>query len=128
MIATADDVAAALDDPKVVVLDVRTDDEYFGRRAMQGNPRLGRLPAVAHIEWTDLAGEDDHFKAPAEMRAILASVGVVPEKPVIVDCQRSHRATNIYTALEYLGYPNVRVSIGSFYEWSRRADLPVEKP
>ena len=128
MIATADDLAAALSDPAIAVLDVRTDDEYLGKREMQGNPRLGRLPGVAHIEWTDLVGEDDHFRAPAEMRAILSRVGVVPEKPVIVYCQRSHRATNTYTALTYLGYPNVRVYIGSFFEWSRRMDLPVEKP
>jgi 3-mercaptopyruvate sulfurtransferase SseA len=47
---------------------------------------------------------------------------------VVVYCQRSHRATNSYTALKHLGYPNVRVSIGSFYEWSRRLDLPVERP
>ena len=126
MIATADEVAAALDDPDIVVFDVRTDDEYHGRMAMQGNPRLGHLPGVAHIEWTDLTVNKERFKEPAEMRRILADAGVVPEKEVIVYCQRSHRATNTYAALESLGFPHVRVYIGSFFEWSRRADLPVE--
>lgn len=126
LIATADEVAAALDDPGVVVFDVRTDDEYHGRMAMQGNPRLGHLPGVAHIEWTDLTVDKERFKEPEEMRRLLADVGVVPEKEIIVYCQRSHRATNTYTALESLGFPHVRVAIGSFFEWSRRADLPVE--
>ena len=128
MIATADEVAAALGDPHVVVLDVRASDEYHGRQAMQGNPRLGRLPGVAYVEWTSLLMDKERYKDPAEMRRILAKRGVVPEKDIIVYCQRSHRATNTYTALNYLGYRHVRVYPGSFYEWSRREDLPVEQP
>lgn len=127
MIATADDVAAALDDPQVVVLDVRAADEYHGIRQMQGNPRLGRLPGVAYVEWTSLLDEE-RYKEPAEMRRILSDAGVVPEKEIIIYCQRSHRATNTYTALEHLGFPHVRVYPGSFYEWSRREELPVEQP
>ncbi len=128
MIATADEVAAALDDPQVVVLDVRATDEYHGTRPMQGNPRLGRLPGVAHVEWTSLLADKERYTDPAAMRRILTEAGVVPEKKIIIYCQRSHRATNTYTALEHLGYPNLRVYPGSFYEWSRRADLPVEQP
>lgn len=128
MIATADEVAAALGDPGVIVMDVRAADEYHGRREMQGNPRLGRLPGVAYVEWTSLLAEKVRYKDPAEMRRILVAAGVVPEKDIIIYCQRSHRATNAYTALEYLGYQNVRVYPGSFYEWSRREDLPVEQP
>ena len=41
MIASADEVAAALDDPHVIVMDVRAVEEYRGEREMQGNPRLG---------------------------------------------------------------------------------------
>ncbi len=128
LIASADEVAAALDDPGVVVLDVRAVEEYRGEREMQGNPRLGRLPGVAYVEWTSLLEEKERYKDPEEMRAILAAAGVAPEKEVIIYCQRSHRATNTYTALKHLGYASVRVYIGSFYEWSRRTDLPVEQP
>ncbi|MHB8646871.1 MAG: sulfurtransferase, partial [Thermomicrobiales bacterium] len=128
MIATADEVAAALGDLRVVVLDVRASDEYHGKRQMQGNPRLGRLPGVAYVEWTSLLADTKQYKDPAEMRRILTEAGVVPEKEIIIYCQRSHRATNTYTALAHLGYPHVRVYPGSFYEWSRREDLPIEQP
>jgi len=128
MIATADEVAAALNDPAVVVLDVRAREEYLGQLAMQGNPRLGRLPGVAYVEWTSLLDNNKRYKDPDEMRRILAAAGVAPEKEIIVYCQRSHRATNTYTALDSLGYPHIRVYPGSFYEWSRRGDLPVEQP
>lgn len=128
MIASADEVAEALNDPHVVVMDVRAVGEYRGSEQMQGNPRLGRLPGVAYVEWTSLLLDKERYKDPAEMRAILTTAGIVPEKDVVIYCQRSHRATNTYTALEHLGYPNVRVYIGSFYEWSRRTDLPVEQP
>jgi thiosulfate/3-mercaptopyruvate sulfurtransferase len=128
MIASADEVAAALGDPNVVIVDVRALDEYRGKTPMQGNPRLGRLPGVAYVEWTSLLEDKERYKDPAKMRQILAAEGVVPEKEIVVYCQRSHRATNSYTALKHLGYPNVRVYIGSFYEWSRRMDVPVEQP
>ena len=128
MIATSDEVAVALHDPNVVVLDVRADDEYFGRREMQGNPRLGHLPGVAHIVWTDLIGEDDRFKAPdgdaRDPRRRGRRAGERDSHPLPAEPPRDehlHRAG-------ILGYPHVRVAIGSFYEWSRRADLPVEKP
>ena len=127
MIATADEVAAALDDPAAVVLDVRAEGEYLGTLAMQGNPRLGRLPGVAYVEWTSLLDNMERYKDPDEMRRILAAAGVVPEKEIIIYCQRSHRATNTYAALNSLGYPHVRVYPGSFYEWSRREDLPIEQ-
>jgi thiosulfate/3-mercaptopyruvate sulfurtransferase len=128
LIATADEVAAALQDPDTVVLDVRADAEYEGQMAMQGNPRLGRLPGVAHIVWTDLLVEMERIKESAEARRILADVGVVPEKAVIIYCQRSHRATNTFVTLESLGFPHLRVYPGSFFEWSRRPELPIEKP
>ncbi|MCC7105946.1 MAG: sulfurtransferase [Chloroflexi bacterium] len=129
MVATADDVMAAIGDPSVTVLDNRETPEYEGTRRLQWNPRMGRIPGgVAHVQWFDLLEDRKYVKDPDEARALLVSRGVTPDKPTIIYCQKSHRATNTYAVLQRLGFPNLRVYVGSFREWSRRPELPVERP
>ncbi|MDE3147595.1 MAG: sulfurtransferase, partial [Acidobacteriota bacterium] len=41
-------------------------------------------------------------------------------------CQKSHRASLAYVAMKEMGYSNARVYVGSFREWSKRLDLPIE--
>ena len=47
---------------------------------------------------------------------------------MITYCQGGYRAANSYLALRLLGYPRVRMYIGSWKEWGDREDLPIEHP
>jgi thiosulfate/3-mercaptopyruvate sulfurtransferase len=128
--ATADDAAAAHGDPHVVLLDVRSEGEYTG--SAQGryagvNPRLGRIPGSVWIEWTELAHADGTYKSPDEIRQLLATKGVTPDKEVITYCQGGGRAAHSYAALKSAGFGDVRHYVGSFGDYSRQADLPIEK-
>lgn len=144
LVATADDVLAAIDSGKVALLDVRDRGEYDGRTRLQWNPRLGRIPGCKYVNWTDLLVSRSDF--PSEVgspyyktrllsrlqddRTILdrlAGAGVTPQDEIIIYCQKSHRASTIFLALERLGFQRVKVYIGSFREWSRRPELPVER-
>lgn len=144
LIATADDVLAAIGNPEVALLDVRDRGEYDGKTRLQWNPRLGRIPGCRYVEWTDLLSAVNIFPEDvgtpyyrtrllarvaddSEVQQKLANAGIQPETEVIIYCQKSHRASTIYLALERLGYKRVRVYVGSFREWSRRPELPVER-
>jgi thiosulfate/3-mercaptopyruvate sulfurtransferase len=144
MIATADDVAAVVRSGGAVLLDVRDEPEYQGRRRLQWNPRMGRIPGTAHVAWTDLlqrtrdfpalAGTPYYreflltrFREPAELRRLLASRGLTPETDLILYCQKSHRACTAYAGLQRAGFRRLRVYVGSFREWSRRFEFPVER-
>jgi len=125
-IATWQDVRNAISNPGVVILDTRTDGEYFGTtvRAKRG----GAVPGAVHIEWTRNLNDKGEFKPAAELSAMYAGAGVTPDKEVIAYCQGGYRAAHAYLALRLLGYPRVRNYVGSWKEWGDREDLPIEKP
>ena len=110
----------------VVVLDTRTDGEYYGEnvRAKRG----GAVPDAVHIEWTRNLSRDGAFKPAAELRRLYEDAGVTSDKEVISYCQGGYRAAHTYLALRLLGYPRVRNYIGSWKEWGDREDLPIEMP
>jgi thiosulfate/3-mercaptopyruvate sulfurtransferase len=127
--ATADDVVARLNDPDVVVLDVRAWGERVGDPTATYsdlNPRLGRIPGSIWVDWTDLANADGTYKSPEEIRAILAAKGVTPEKEVITYCQGGGRAAHSYSALKQAGFNDVRHYVGSWGDYSRRPELPID--
>ena len=125
-IATWRDVHATLGTADTVMLDTRSDGEYYGNtvRAKRG----GAIPGAVHIEWTRNLGEDGAFKTAAELREIYEGAGVTPDKEIITYCQGGYRAAHSYLALRLLGYPRVRNYIGSWKEWGDREDLPIEEP
>jgi thiosulfate/3-mercaptopyruvate sulfurtransferase len=125
-VATWRDVNERLANHNVVIVDTRSDDEYFERavRAKRG----GAIPGAVHIEWTNNLDEDSAYKPADALREMYERAGVTPDKEVITYCQGGYRAAHTYLALRLLGYPRVRNYTGSWKEWGDREDLPIEHP
>ena len=125
-LATWKEVRNALGRGDVVILDTRTDGEYTGAavRARRG----GAVPGAVHIEWTRNLTSGGEFKAAPELKKMYEDAGVTPDREIITYCQGGYRAAHSYVALRLLGYPRVRMYIGSWKEWGDRKDLPVEVP
>ena len=75
---------ACVEKEGVVFLDVRSQGEWTGENS-RSNSRSGRIPGAVHLEWLDLVTRDEPrvFKPAAELRAMLAEVGVPPEREVL---------------------------------------------
>jgi len=125
-LATWKDVKDAIGRAGSVILDTRTDAEHEGTlvRARRG----GAVPGAIHIEWTRNLAESGEFKSADELRKMYVDAGVTPDREVITYCQGGYRAANSYLALRLLGYPRVRMYIGSWKEWGDREELPIEQP
>jgi thiosulfate/3-mercaptopyruvate sulfurtransferase len=84
MYATAEQIMADLDDPNVIVLDVRSDGEWEGTNA-RGNKRAGHIPGAVHLEWTNNLTADDEkrWKTADELREMYAACGITPDKQIV---------------------------------------------
>jgi len=126
------DVEAAIGQPGHVLLDVRSEPEFSGERfwpsgAAEDTGRAGHVPGAVSVPIDLLRSEDDTFRAPSDMRRALESAGVRPEQTVITYCTIGNRASQAWFALKHLlGYPDVSVYYGSWVEWGKTANAPVE--
>jgi thiosulfate/3-mercaptopyruvate sulfurtransferase len=133
-IVDARTILELLSDRKVVILDVRDVDEWIGESsspyARNFCPRKGRIPGARWIEWYRLmkpTPDGPMFKSAQEILAECQTVGIGPETPVLVYCFKGARAANTLVALREAGVSDVRVYLGSWNEWSRNPDLPIDE-
>lgn len=128
-----DEILAALGSESPVLLDVRDIDEWIGTSSSPYGkdfcPRKGRLPGAVWIEWYRLMkpGAIPMFKAPEEVLAECATVGISKDTPVYLYCFKGARASNTLVALKSAGIENVKLYFGSWNEWSRDPSLPIEE-
>jgi len=126
LLATAEEVQNKLGNPSVVIVDTRTDGEYTGE--VVRSKRGGAIPGAVHLEWTNNVDPNGFLKPAAELSRMYAERKITPDKQVIAHCQGAYRSAHTYLALRLIGYPNVKNYLGSWGEWGRRLDLPIEHP
>jgi thiosulfate/3-mercaptopyruvate sulfurtransferase len=121
-------VQEALRSGKAILVDARPPDQYAGEAGAQ--MRRGHIPgAINHYWQDDLAREGFGYvwKPRDELRASYEAQGITPDKDVIAYCNSATEASHVHFTLRYLlGYPRVRVYVGSWTEWAERKDLPIE--
>jgi len=132
LMATRDDVLAALGDSRTILLDNRDANEWLGQTSSPYGydfaPRRGRIPGARWIEWYSFMSRDaiPAFRPAHEIRALCASQQIFPDSDIIIFCFKGSRAANTYVALKLAGFSRLRVYFASWNEWARDPDLPIE--
>jgi thiosulfate/3-mercaptopyruvate sulfurtransferase len=132
LLASREVVHEAIGDPAQILLDVRAEAEYRGERFWPSGVteevgRTGHIPTAVNVPIDELHTGAGALKDPEDFRRILDRAGVTPDKTVITYCTIGNRASEAWFALRYpLDYPDARVYYGSWVDWGKRADTPIE--
>jgi thiosulfate/3-mercaptopyruvate sulfurtransferase len=120
---TRQEIASRLDDPALTLLDVRREEEYTGKRGSPCDPRQGHIPGAKRVEVGDL------FAAPGQplpAERIRELVGAPEGAEVVAYCHSGSRSALATLALRSAGY-DARNYAGSWHEWSRHPELPLDR-
>lgn len=130
--AFRDEVRDALG--KVALVDVRSPDEYSGKKLhmpeypQEGALRGGHIPTAQNVPWSQAANEDATFKSREQLEQLYGSKGITSDKDVIAYCRIGERSSHTWFVLKYLlGYKNVRNYDGSWTEWGNSVGVPIER-
>jgi thiosulfate/3-mercaptopyruvate sulfurtransferase len=120
-LADISDVKKQIDepDPNLVLLDVRTDEEYA---------ESGKIPSSIMMDFNKVFYKDGTFKDVETTRINFIDNGMRPEKQIILYCKTSMRAAPVFLSLYNAGYRNIKLYDGAYLEWSSNPNNPIELP
>ncbi len=123
--ASMDYVKANMAKPGVVLVDVRTPEEFSGEKGEAS--RKGHIPGAISFNYEQIITEDETLIPQAEMKSLFTNAGITSDKEIIIYCETSLRSGIIYFALKnVLDYGNVKVYDGGIYEWAATSSNPME--
>jgi thiosulfate/3-mercaptopyruvate sulfurtransferase len=120
---TRQELLSRLDDATLTILDVRRPEEYTGKAGSACDPRQGHIPGAKHLEVSELFAGPGEPATPEQIRAL---VGLPEGAEIVAYCHSGSRSAIATLALRSAGY-DARNYSGSWHEWSRHAELPLER-
>jgi thiosulfate/3-mercaptopyruvate sulfurtransferase len=128
MVRSKDQIKANLAACREQILDARSSGRFAGsdpepRPGLRSGhiPGSRNLPANMVIDPTD-----GTFLSPAELTKRFTDAGIDLDRPVVTSCGSGITAATLAFALHLIGHDDVAVYDGSWSEWGRPGETPVE--
>ena len=110
------------------IADSRSADSFSGNR-LPDNPeiRAGHIPGSKNIPYAQLRCSEKHtLLSQSRLEALFKSAGINLHRPIVVTCGSGVSACVLALSLYQMGITSVPVYDGSWAEWGRQLNLPVE--
>lgn len=126
--ASWQDIAQASSAGTAQILDARTPGRFAGTEVDRyPGARPGHIPRSRNLYWADLLDPQTRkLQALEAVRARFDRAGLREGEPVLLSCGSGLTACILALGLHLAGRDDWKVYDGSWDEWGRRADLPVE--
>ena len=126
LIATRDEVLAAMHDPRTCIVNALDPDEYAGRGPVRYG-RAGHIPTSVNVSFLDVLNpETVAFLPLEELRPKFAAVGALDAERTITYCGGGIAGSTDAFLLTLLGAKDVALYDGSMSEWAADASLPLK--
>jgi len=125
-----EDILKNGDKSKYVIIDSRSMTEIIGERKMDNVARGGHIPGSKFVEWNKISDMKNKksFRPAAELKEVFAKYGISKDKTIYAYCMvGAGRGSEHITALQLLGYKNIKVFTGSWDVWGNDMNLPLKR-
>jgi len=129
-----DEAKTLLADPNGVLVSIRTWDEFIGKES--GYNYIGSTGRIPGAVWGNCGTDayhmqhyrniDNTMREYHEIAANWATAGITPDKRVAFYCGTGWRASETFFYAHLMGWPNVAIYDGGWFEWSRDKSNPIE--
>jgi len=130
IVVDAEYVKSHLSTPGFAVVDGRDAIYYDGTETGEshaGKQRTGHIAGAHSFPFTQIVDDKNFVRSSDDLATLFAKAGVKPNDTVIGYCHIGMQATAMLLDARSLGHP-VLLYDGSFEDWSRNADYPVDNP
>ncbi len=117
-------IRSSLGQPRFRLIDARNSEFYLGFDPGSGS-RPGHLPGARSLVYETVVDTSGRFQPDSTLRRLFQAAGVEPGDRVVAYCHIGQQATAVVFAARLLGL-DARLYDGSFQDWSRRPELPLE--
>ncbi len=114
---------------KIVVIDARSEEEYYGTPGTEeSQARGGHIEGAYSLSYLKLTSDDSPylFRSDAELKELFRKAGMDPSKVTLIYCNSGIKGSLDYLVARHLAYPALLYD-GSFEEWEE-LDLPATRP
>lgn len=122
-----DDIVAIIENGGDQIIDARANARFRGDAPEpRAGVRSGHMPGALNLPYGSLYDADGRLKPTADLKAIFQAAGIDTGGPIVASCGSGVTACNLAHALFELGNSRAAVYDGSWSEWGRADDVPIE--
>ena len=124
-VGTPDVAAFAANPEQALLVDGRTDEQFYAGGKHPKAAKAGRIPSAVLMDQDKAYSSiGNRLKSRNELTSIYGDLG---DKTIVSYCNTGHwAATNWFVMSEILGQKNVKLYDGSMVEWTANSDLPLD--